>query len=429
MNITLMGYVLIPIGLLFLIFKPNNLLYFSVLFCGFSGSAIINVGENGFSIQPSYWFGMLWLFYLAIRKNFVYRVSNVRRRQVLLYAFVIYCVASLIFPLFFEGKVYVENVDGVYELLRFRGTNITQTLYLIFCFLFYLGLLTYVNPNKELKNGVAKYYVYGLIFTCVVTTYQVIALRYSFPFDEIFRQCVHGNVQGNRIYGPCIEASMLAYYLVASLPITVRLANPVLKYGLCLWILAIGIYSYSSSFVLGAVLWVVMELIMAIKQRKVRIRKYTLYGLIALFVVGVFASIYLNDYIAYAFKKLFDTINGRNISGTNRSANFLSLMGTFSFSPLFGVGFGSARGTDLLSTWLACVGLFGTLLIFLYIIDSLIKSKAHKSVKMSVIIVWSVMLVSVPEPYNLFVWVLMAHLSFGNSCFLNIGGKELRNEI
>ncbi|MBE2935976.1 hypothetical protein HPJ99_12705 [Anoxybacillus flavithermus] len=61
MEITIMGYLLIPIGIFLLFLKKDYLLYFVVFFSGFTGSSVINFSSITFSLQPSYYFGMLYL--------------------------------------------------------------------------------------------------------------------------------------------------------------------------------------------------------------------------------------------------------------------------------------------------------------------------------------------------------------------------------
>lgn len=279
-------------------------------------------------------------------------------------------------------------------------------MYLWYAFIFMLCLMNQIDCDKISIENVKRYYLIGIEMVCAVTIYQIVCFKIGLPFDELFRQNPHGNIQGTRIYGPCIEASMLAYYLLTALPLCIRSkkARSLLLLGI---VILLGIYSFSSTFLLGFGVWIMVELFILIRQNKMKLPIRTTRIIIAgSIVVALVASIYSN-YLLYSIEKLIKTLTSQNISGSERTKSFFLLMSAFRAAPLTGVGFGTCRGNDLLSTWFAEIGIIGMVLLGTYLVW-VISQKSKVENKVAVILVWVSMFVSVCEPYNLFIWILMA---------------------
>lgn len=408
MEITIIGYLIIPIGIFLLFIKPTWLLYLAIIFFGFSGTAILIFGGD-LGIQPSYYFAILWIIQELLR-HFKFSKRNIRENAFLV-VFVMVATISIIMPLFHNGKIIVMNVDGVVEKLKFSASNITQLIYLWFSIVFYFTLYAYCK-RKELseRDKMVNFYLIGAFAVCLVTVYQIIAFRYRMPFDIIFRQNMHGTIQGNRIYGPCLEASMLCYYLVTIFPIIVHGNTKIWKYCLLLLSDIIGLYSYSSSFLGGMSVWLVLEAIYYLYKHKNRIRGKKL--IIAFFstIAIIFLVIINMEYITAAFEKLSNTINANNVSGIRRQEAFLLQMQAFMKSSLLGIGFGSCRAKDLFSTWLSCLGIIGFTPILIFLLKGFFAKTNDIGMKFSNIILWIVMFIGVSEPYNLFVWFLLSQL-------------------
>ena len=398
MEITLLGYIcFVSIILILLLQKNIYLMYAAVFFSGFSGSSVINV--SSFSLQPSYLFFFVFLvFELLQQKKLKIRINT------LFFLFILYCIATVIFPFFLsDEKIEIMNQDGEYVRLGFSSSNITQIAYLLFCAVFLNYILKYKNKDK-LSGNIIKSFNYGFYAVVAICLYQIIAFRFNLPFDKLFRQSVHGNIQGTRIYGPCIEASMLCYYLITALIVVLQTGKGVLRCVFSVLSVFIGIYTYSSTYIVGAVL---ILLVMAIRvilniYKKYSWKTYIMLGIIVL--VGISACVIFREKIFYLVKELYEKLTQKNDSGLERTETMLK-MSVIGLKYPLGVGFGSARSKDLLSTWLCNIGIFGVLLFLLFVLDLALRAGSKRIKYLSpFILVIILSFISVPEPYNLFIW-------------------------
>lgn len=392
--------------------RPGYLVYCILLFCGFSGASIITFNAIGASVQPAYYLALLWIFHRCFGKGDSKLKISVFRENKWLCIFMAMATLSIIMPLLLPDDISVINVDGEITSLSFSSSNITQLLYLWFCFVFYIFYVDHLGTIKSIEGYERNivFFILGVSLVCIVTIYQIIAFRYDLPFDVLFRQSVHGNVQGSRIYGPCIEASILCYYLVSALPICIRWKKRKGAFAVTIAAIIIGIYSFSSTFLVGMTIWVVLEAAYRYLEHKPIFKKRNVLAFLIGSVVVCILGVIYNRYLTFAFQKILNTLGAKNQSGMERSRSFILLLNVFFCSPVFGVGFGSCRGTDLLSTWLSALGVIGIAPFLIFMIVMMDRKVDDKSIKNANIILWIVMLISVPEPYNLFVWILLADL-------------------
>ncbi len=407
MAVTILGYFLIPIGVLFLLVRPKFLLPCTVIFSGFSGSAVFLVGDLG--IQPSYWFAILWFASVAIKGIKIEEIKKSFQKNIYLSIFVIYATFSILLPLILENNILVMNIDGKITWLTFTKSCITQLIYLWFSYISFLFFSVYFSGTKSRINDFISYYLVGASLVCIVCFYQIICFRTGMPFDELFRQNLHGNVQGARVYGPCIEASMLCYYLVTVLPLSIR-RKRWWSFVLLIATIGLGIYSFSSTFIVGLGVWIILEFIHALKIGKLKLSSKKIMMILTGYISTIIVLLVCGDHVIYALEKLLITISQKNMSGIQRSYSFELLIDAFMKSPVLGIGFGTCRGNDLFSTWLAEVGFVGIGLLIIYFSEKLFVKNATWKFKVAIILVWLVMLISVPEPYNLFIWFLLSIL-------------------
>lgn len=353
LQITIMGYACLILALISLLFRNKYiLLYASVFLSGFTGSSVVTI--NGVSIQPSYFLFILFILF-SLNRFYKFKVDK------FYLFFLIYCIINSLFPILLaRDNITLMLQSGKYGVLSYSSSNFIHIGYMIFTFAFFTYLL---NNNKNVvKRKIFKAYKYGIYAFIFVTLYQMLAFKYNLPFDEIFRQSVHGNIQGTRLYGPCGEASMMAYYLAPSLLfLWMCKKNP---FDLLMFVIGsvIGLVSYSSTFLVGYVLVLFIILVRAILNVKKPIRPIMLLTLM-LIGLGVIIAISLNnDLICYSYNGLITKLNKGNDSGIERSESF-NYMINIGFEYPFGVGFGSSRSKDLLSTWACNIGVVG-LLVF-----------------------------------------------------------------
>ena len=364
LQITIMGYACLIVALISLLLRNKYiLLYASVFLSGFTGSSVATI--SGVSIQPSYFLFILFILF-SLNKFYKFKVDK------FYLFFLIYCIINSFFPILLARyNISLMLQNGQYGILTYSASNFIHIGYLIFTFVFF----TYLCNNKKniVKEKVFKAYKYGIFAFIFVTLYQVIAFKYNLAFDEIFRQSVHGNIQGTRLYGPCGEASMMAYYLAPSLLfLWMCKKNP---FDLLMFVIGsvIGFTSYSSTFLVGYVLILVVILVSAIMRIRKPIRPIMFLSLMIVGLVTVIVISLNSDLITYAYDGFITKLNKENTSGIERSESF-NYMINIGFDYPFGVGFGSSRSKDLLSTWACNIGIIGLVVFALATVHFYINS-------------------------------------------------------
>lgn len=424
MYVTLVGYIILPLGIFFFFLPGEALLATTIVLSGFTGTSVAVVG--GFSLQPCYYLAILWVIQLFIRRKF----NLILPSRDILIPLVVFCsvaFASLIMTFILEEKVTIMNVDSQIEQLHFSKSNITQLVYLIFVSGFFLVLSGYMSNNKELEVFVFKSYITGIALVCIVTIYQIIAYRLNLPFDPIFKTAlIRDSISKNageliywdkRVSGPCLEASMLAYYLVAALPLCTKIKSWVIRYLVIACIFFIGVLSLSSTFLVGVPCWIFLELVSYIRKKsrfkfsRDNIQHIVVALIIVLLVFGVLSTSFnIVSFLDEGVNAFLLKLSRKNTSGQERSESFNLLLEAFSRSPFFGVGFGGIRGKDLFTTWLTGTGIAGmvSLIVFLFSLFRYSVKASRRQYLFAAILVWICMFISVPEPYNLFVWIIMS---------------------
>ena len=399
MQITYLGYFCILLTIIFLVLKKDKyFLYSAIFFSGFSGSSVINVAA--FSFQPSYYF-----FTIYFVLGFFLNRSIGLRIDLSLLIFVAYCCISIVFPLFLENKeIIIIDQDGFYTPLKFSFHNITQLIYLLFCVFFLNNILKYSN-DIQVATGCIKSFKYGFYAVILICIYQMIAFYFSLPFDDFFRQGVHGNVQGTRIYGPCIEASMLCYYLVTAIIVVWQMREGIWDYLFMILSLWIGILSASSTYLVGLIFIILFILLYFLVNIDLKRNKNVFIVAAAIMGCAVVAVVVFFDNFYNIVSALLIKLRGENTSGIERWDGFITMLKVGLNYP-FGVGFGSSRSKDLFSTWICNVGVVGLVIYFLFILRTLLGALPRKKLKyfFPYLLVVLLMMISVPEPYNIFIW-------------------------
>ncbi len=422
MKIEMLGYLIIPLGLILACLENKYLLYTILIFIGFTGASIIKIGD--LSIQPAYYLGGIFII-----KQIIEILKNKRKIKInkFLIIFIIICICSVIMPKIIEGlNIEIINQNGKITNAKFTSHNITQLMYLIYCFIFFVVITDYLNQNKQERKNVINYMIIGAIIVSILGIYQELAYIYKWPFDIIFRSNINGNIQpyGSfvRIYSTTIEPSILAYYLVPmfALITSINDENIKYKYLFLALILLTGFGSTSSTFILGLIITTIILVINAFIQKDIDIkrrnksilRKFTIVILIGAICLLIIYLINKNIVINI-FQGLVQKITRSNLSGQERSSAFINhILVGFRF-PLLGIGFGTVRSKDLLSTWICNIGILGTGIFIYYLIDLVKKLRKNKSTisygtANFIIVVFICAFASVPEPYNLFIWLMLA---------------------
>jgi hypothetical protein len=214
---------------------------------------------------------------------------------------------------------------------------------------------------------------------------------------------IHG-FQMQRLKSLTGEPSM---YALSMFPFWVYF-NATSKRRLPVWIIGASlIMSTSSTALIGYVVYLL-----------IRIRKLSFHPI--KFLVGVLilcvVAFVARDYIADLFQQIvLDKLDGRNVSGSERSGFFLASMNMWEggsiANQLFGIGFGYIRSTDLFSTLLVNTGLVGTVLVSALILYPAFKldwSAEGMALRQCCVVTWVMMMISVPEFSYLAPWTFIA---------------------
>ena len=406
MEITIFSVIVLILSLVFILQRRVEcFLYAAIFFSGYSGTSVLNV--FGFSLQPSFFFVIIYAVWrLIASKRIEYRLSG------LLPVFFVYCIISVAFPLFIhDTDLMIIGQDGVAVPIRLSISNFTQLLYLLVDFVFLNALLRF-RESEQIKNNFIKYFIYGLLSVELICAYQTLAFRFDLPFDSLFRQSVHGNIQGDRLYGPCIEASMLCYYLIPAIAIVFRYRKNWFGTALILGAILIGLATQSSTFLVGMVLLTLCCIPRVIRFFMVEHSVATWGKAIIGASIVLLAVLLLSEQIGESIAVFIVKLQRLNESGHDRLEAFEHMSAVGIRYPF---GIGSGRSTDLLSTWLCNIGIVGTALFLFAISQIVVNGIRQKDIErlLPLILVLVSMFTSVPEPYNLFVWYFIFYAMTG----------------
>jgi len=137
MEITLIGYILIPVCFAATILSSRKmLLYLLIFFSPFTGTAIINYfAYPTFGIQPAYFIGLLFIFRIvtdfAINKlpHVIPQIQSSALLPLWLFGIAAF-ISILLIPIY--STVEVNRPSGAIELLQLTKENFTQFTYLAY---------------------------------------------------------------------------------------------------------------------------------------------------------------------------------------------------------------------------------------------------------------------------------------------------------
>lgn len=404
MEINVLFYLVLPITLYLTINKKINYLFYFLIFSSFfTATSLINF--NGTSFSFPFIIGVFFIIkniVLLILKKFKLKI----KLNKYLFLFYLFCFFSLFSPLYIERDFYVIYQDSTFGIYNPDFTIILKHyIYITYCMCVYFFTNIYINnindEKREIENilKILKFTVIILFFICV---YQFVSYKLNLPFDEIFRMNPSSNSQphGNflRISGPNIEPSMFAITLIFLLNIFWFMKEKFLSFLL----LIMGILSTSSSFVIGVLIILIITLL---RKRKKEIKVLILLGIIVLIIFIILIGIYPEAF--KLFLEIIDKVQGKGVSGSDRSKSMLEHFRIGIEHPFFGIGYGVARSKDLLTTWLANIGMIGVIFFIL----SLIKNIKNNFIAYGVISCFFIEFISVSEPYFLYLWIFLGILN------------------
>jgi len=456
MEVTLIGYVLIPLGI-FLFFCSTEYLYYILLFFApFSASAIVNIKSITFGLQIPYYFGILFILKLVISW---FNSGNLKVSKTILnllmpiIVFWLIALMSLIMPIILEQKILVHYPEDPFYFspLEFKRLHLTQFMYLTFVILFMTFVSIYVNDKKRLYRSL-KILLISVIFVCIWGLYQFVGFYLHIPYlhwlfnnnigySQGWNQTIFGVVK--RVSSVATEPSKLAKYLLWIFPlfsiIYVKtkeklLSNSVTFFAIFLILLTILLSTSTTGyFGLFFSLSVMSLYLLNLKKMMLRLKivKSTFLILSKSFIfvllITVICGIVFLMFFKIDTKTLVDTLQFVTISklqtqsGFERSTGAFKSLEIFFQSPLLGVGWGSNRSFDLNTTLLSNTGFLGFAFFWFFIYQILkqlykINSNSHLPLKdrsLSLAFFFSIIsgffahIVADPDIINLIMWVIL----------------------
>lgn len=442
MNITYIGWVIIPIMIFFSIkLDISNFILLTLFTSFFTSTAVAYIDYINLYIGLQQLMAGLFIckfiYGVFIEKNI--KIKNI---NIFLVLFILYASISIFIPLFLDKTDnYVIGVSSHMEFspVKFSSSNITQLIYLL------LGFLVYLTSYVSISSIYDKYEYFISKFNMVIffsgITLGVLGIVQMFLsqeiFDLLFRQYNYNsqqinlfNMVVNRPSGPTGEPSFYSLalapilcYVIYNFKIYIKQVGKKI-YSVYIFIMLIPlIISKSSSFLIGIFLFVGILLTLFIynfiknyenikaiflnHERKTTniLLLITLTIIIIIIIISIINSDIFRDFI---FK-----IKGGGVSGSERTIALMQHLDVFKNNFVFGVGFGSLRSKDLMSTWLAAMGIIGNTLFGIFFIRQLyqlfrINKSETVSLAILIIVSWGILFISVPEPYYLYLWIYFA---------------------
>lgn len=410
MSINFLGIIFIPF-IIILAIKSNLKQLFIVTFIlsTFTATGIINLNFIDFTITiPQLCALILWIkililvYYRKIKLNI-----NI---PYLLIFFICYCGISLIYPLIFSKGIIVLNPDNIYEPIGFKFQMITQYAYLLLGFLIFIATLIILKNIKfEIKDmvSISRYVI--ILFNVMMILQLVLPIEL---YNTIFRDISASNNQmvGQmiRLTGPTYEASILSMTCLPFLGVLILAGKSKIDFITIIISIALIITTKSSTFLIGIISLLFLSLVYWIPILLNLIKTINKKRKIIYLLILFFSIIVMCFFIKDPFILLLDKLNGNGESGSLRLGAFYHHINIFKGNFITGVGFGTIRSYDLLSTWLASLGIigFGSFIIYLiFLIYKLFRNRQNFIYIQFLIVIFISLFLSVPEPYYLFIWM------------------------
>ena len=406
MDVTPIGWILIPLGIALYFFKPHRLYGWMLFFLPFSATAVVNIGsgDSASGVQAPIFLGALWMAkefprFLSARDSSIRQ--NLRIPANHLRWFVLVAVLSLIMPIWINGSLYIDDAEFANGLttepLVFKLRNITQIVYLVYGVLLAI-LVSYKNSELQELIRSIRIFLISAIFVSIWGFLQFFCslLNLTYP-AYIFNTSATGSALGyletlddigiTRVSSVAVEPSIFAacmlIALVFALFAVVRNQPLISKW----WdrfavaiIFGALVISTSTIAYLGLLVVFVIYLCSLVYMRILRGRQVIVLLLLAGFLVLAIAL------FSPAQDMIYSLIvgKGESYSGIGRAYSVALAAQYFLQYPVLGLGWGSVTSHDLIFKLLSNTGILG-FSVFSFFLISLLRRlwRASKTVGIS----------------------------------------------
>lgn len=385
MEITPIGWILLPASIYFIVFKPRFIYIAMIFFIPFSATAVVNIkigsGLGDFGLLAYHFFGILFIL-KSVPEIIINKRSIVAPPFVYLAIFTVIVMLSLIMPFIIDGRISTYS----YTLNQFiphvfRAHNISQIIYLLFGVVISL-LIVIANDTPERITKSFKTYIASGIFISIWGWVQLLCYRlnitypdYLFNTSKSFSARNFGGILEEldikRISSVAVEPSIFAQVLLTIIPLLLfmilmdrKIFSPFLDRASLAVMSLILLLSTSAVATIGFGVMLLLFLlflsfIRALTFQKIRVLLILFIGMIILYGLRHSGMAYLNTYVV---SKLSTG------SGIERVSMFKQAWQHFADYPILGIGWRSADSSDLIVGLLANVGIIGFSAFAVYII-------------------------------------------------------------
>lgn len=392
MEVTYIGWLLIPLGIGLYFFAPRWLYPVTVFSIFFSATAVVNVGSPGSysGVQATMYFGALWTATEITRLrrfrrlNSQSEIEKPMRRLLLFFAAV---VLSLIMPLWINRGIVIESPefsspDSTVLLFTFR--HVTQMVYIAYGILLTIFVAFKNSSLQEFRRSVrfltlSALFISGwgfLQFCCNVmgveypayifnTSKAESALGYLQELADLGVQRVSSVTTEPSVFGQCLLISLLfvVFALVSSQPIISKGWDR-----LALLIIVGGMLISTSTTAYAGLAFAALLCIPVFLYMRLLRPRHALY--MALFAVGLGVT-YLKSAWLQDFVDSLVIGKGQSYSGMARLLSVLMARDYFLQYPILGLGWGSVTSDDLIFKLLSNTGVIGLLTFVIFVVSVL----------------------------------------------------------
>ncbi|MGG3233406.1 hypothetical protein ABEP17_07870 [Priestia flexa] len=408
-----------------------------VFFSVFTATAAININQGSFNISiiPVHIIAAIFairIFLGILKRGLIYK------KNLWLGLFVIWSALTVVFLAIVDdyipsGLTVRRYFSGEgYDLVQFSTGNVTQLMYLLFGYLIYFVTVEFImstkNPIKLVQKTLATL-IYAACFICLIGIYEMVAKYLGLPFMTIFRNFT-GVVEytNYRISSVAHEPSMFAYFIIISVALCyfygeLSVREKLNQYNVFFlsFLILIGLFSTSTTFLLGFTVFLIFTLNYYVKKHKLNIfisvKTYFSFTTIVLLSFWLLNIPFIRE---KTLGRAIETLSFNNFSGADRLEKVIHHLEAFQHSPLVGLGFGTARSYDGFTTLLVNLGIIGFTFFLLFIISSIYRlnkiskvpinnlSTIAKGLLVGFICWFAMFMIAVPEIYFIYIWILFA---------------------
>lgn len=341
--------------------------------------------------------------------------------------FLIYCFFS-IFVVITKEAVEIPFVEAGSGFSHFSFQQFTQYIYLLHAFVMMYMVYRLLDNRTISMNKLWKCIDY--MYLAVV----VIGFAQLFIPNEIYNMVLKNDANGAvdqsvtfgtiklvRIDSTFGEASFLGVFLVPLLCMYIYEAMRKITVKNALFIIcgiAIEMLNQSSTFIIGMAGFII-GLLIVVLFKKVKSKqqgeknKSDLRRNILILASAIVIAFLLKDVIKKDLNLFISKLSMQHFSGAVRFKCMSMALQAFMKNPILGIGFGTMRSMDLLSNWLAQLGIAGLLLYILplcFLLIKLLVSGTQEGNKLFLLIAITnlIMFAAVPEFRYLFIWLYYA---------------------